>query len=352
MSEKYELKPLSEVSFDVQFRWALGLLASLLFMPKKHLRAAWRIIKNPQLQTEITEKSEKFKAVRRIFSYGFRKFSIERKGKKRDILAPHPGVQMIFKAIQNWLERISPSHQNAYGFVKKRSPKKAVEALLKNRRYPLFLNKHFLRFDISDAFPSITLEMVEAALKRIGVNEGIIEILAQMVTYQKKLPQGSSCSPAILNRVYVPMCEEIDAICRENGISWIVYADDFNFAGLDIAQEVKNQLLAVPLKYGFQIKPEKTKDNLGKTVPHILGLTIVDGRTHIKRRQKKKFRRIIFEARKYKDHSSERIKGIIGEIRQIYGEEKNWPGWLQKPRKEYQAEKEELNETERKRTIR
>lgn len=331
-AEKYKLKPLSDVSFDIKLKWTLGILAELLGITKKSLRNAFRIIQSPKLEAEILEKG---KPVKRTFAYGFRRFILTRKEKEREILAPHPEVQTVFTAIKNWLEKISQPHQNAFGCIKNRNPKKAAQALLGN--------KHFFGFDISDAFPSITAEMIKVSLRRLKVDEAIIEILTWLVTYyyqhERRLPQGASSSPIILNLVYRPLCDEVAAVCQKYNIEWNVYVDDFNFAAQkNIPPEAKAELLAVPAKYGFSLKAEKTRDNYGKTIPHILGLTIVDNKIHIKRRLKNKFRRIMYAAR-MGVYSSEQVLGIRAYIRDIYGDQENWPGWLLKPYDRYQAER-------------
>ncbi len=316
-----KLRPLRLASRDIQLKWTLGLLAETLKTSKKRLRKAFKVIRSPKLEAEIIEKG---KPKKRIFHYGFRAFSITKQGKTREILAPHPEAQTVFKIISAWLEKIVPAHQNAFGFVKKKNPKKAVQTFLGQ--------KHFFSFDVADAFPSITIEMVEVALRRLKTTEAVTKTLAWLVTYyfqnQRRLPQGSSCSPAILNLVYKPMCEEIDRICKEHSLEWVVYADDFNFAGESISQEVKNELLAVPARYGFKIKNEKIRDNLGKTIPHILGLAIRDGKIHIRRRLKNKFRRIIYAAGTKGAYSENCVRGVIQNIGYIYGD--NWPGWLLK----------------------
>ncbi len=329
----YKIRPasdvMSEVSFEVKSMWALGMLSAILQVPKKHLRTALEIIKNPKLEAEILEKK---KLVKRTFHYGFREFKIKRKGKERQILAPHPKVQLVFKSVKNWLESLNISHQNAFGFVKDKNPKKAVVSFLGN--------KHFVGFDIADAFPSITAEMVRTYLRKLSVSDVVADVLAWLVTYdyesQRRLPQGSSCSPIILNLVYRPMCDELQEICRQHGIIWNVYADDFNFTGQDISLDLKAELLAVPVKYGFQLKDRKTRDNAGKTVPHILGLTIVDEKIHINCQTKNRIRRIIYAAGKFGAYSVEQVAGRIGYVRHIYGEKLNWPGSILKIWQQYQ----------------
>jgi len=322
--EEDALCPLSVVSDQVRLRWISGAIAELIDIPKKHLRKAFAIISIPRLKTVILRKGE---LVERTFLFGFMNYVIKEKDKDRKILEPHPDVQKVYVKIKEWLEKVTTAHDRAFGFVKNRNSKKATESL-----ESLFEGGHHIAFDIADAFPSITEEMVKEALLRLEIEVDMAEVLAWFVTYnyqgKRRLPQGASSSPSFLNLVYKSMCEEIDGVCIANGIKWSVYVDDFNFAAQSISLEVKQSLLAIPSKFGFSIKPKKTKDNLGKTIPHLLGLTIVDGKIHLSRQQKKKFRRIFYSAVKYRAYPPEVVRGIMMYIHHIYGEKKNWPGWL------------------------
>ncbi len=121
IAEKYKLKPLSDVSFGVKVKWTLGILAELLGITKKNLRNAFIIIQSPKIEAEILEKG---KQVKRTFHYGFRRFILTRKGKEREILAPHPNVQVVFIAIKNWLEKNKPAASKCLRMCKKQRFKK------------------------------------------------------------------------------------------------------------------------------------------------------------------------------------------------------------------------------------
>jgi len=322
-----ETKSLAGAPLEVQFMWALGILKSTTKIPKKRWKRAYWLRRQSKFEDEIVEKGKK---VKKTFIYGFRRFFIKEEHKQREILSPHPDIQSVFDGIKSWLEKADSPHKNAFGFIKGRSHKKAVETLVGNR--------HYFGFDIANAFPSITLKMIEDTLQRLNVNESIIFPLAWFVTYyenQRILPQGSSCSPILLNLVYKPMCEEIQQICKKRRIKWAVYADDFTFGAKKISEKSKNELLEVPAKFGFKIKNKKIKDNRGQTIPRVLGLTIVEDKIHIKRGAKNKFRRIFYAAMMFNAYSSKQVQGTANAIKDIYGEEKNWPGWLLKPYLQY-----------------
>jgi RNA-directed DNA polymerase len=330
-NETEELQDLSEFSNQVRFRWTMGELSKLIGVSKKRIRKAFQIIKTDKMEAVIKGKRGKFEA---IFLQGYHRFYHETGRKKREILAPHPDVQLVFQAIKDWLDSIFSAHNNAYGFVRGKNTKKAAIHLLGNR--------HFFAFDIASAFPSIKEGQIEKELKKLKINESIAKAVAWFVTYyyegERRLPQGAASSPILLNLVYKPMCREINRICRKNKIKWAVYADDFTFAADFISPEIQEKLLNIPLNYGFSVKKEKTKDNLGKTIPHFLGLTIVNDKVHIKRKRKKEYRKRIYAALKFGVYSSNQINGIANAIRYIYGEEKDWPGWLRKVWLQYRAE--------------
>lgn len=326
MAISNEMCPLSVASIQVQLQWTLGGLSELINVPKKQLKKAFKIVSTPKLEAEVMKKGG---LVRKTFLYGFASYIIKNKNKERKILEPHPEVQKVYKKIKEWLEKVDPPHDRAFGFIKDRNPKKATESL-----EALFHNGHHIAFDIANAFPSITYEMVKVALLRLKTEECLTEVLAWFVTYEyqgkRRLPQGSSCSPSILNLVYKPMCNEIDRFCQANEITWSVYVDDFNFAAPSISSELKEALLSIPSQFGFSIKPKKNKDNLGKTIPHLLGLTVADGKLHLSRTQKKKFRGIFYLAVKYQEYPPEVVHGIMRYVHHIYGPKENWPGWLTK----------------------
>ncbi len=330
MAGEFLLKRLSDTSFDVQFEMLIPKLSSLFGIAKKDLRKAFRVRRTSELEEEIIVKG---KHVKMTFHSGFRKFFIQEPTKKREILAPHPNVQKVLDAVGKWLTEITPDHPRQFGFVKKRDPKKALQHLLP-------AGKHYFSFDIKDCFPSINITMAMALFESLQVEKDFVMPLGWFVTYyhdlERRLPQGSPCSPAILNRVYKPMCREIQHVCKKHGIKkWIIYADDITCVSDEISQDAKDELLAIPAKFGFSIKEKKTRDNKGKHIPHILGMTVVNGKIHLPRAKKKEYRRILFEATKFGSHSKEKVLGILSHINQVYGGEDNWPGWLLKPTLKY-----------------
>jgi hypothetical protein len=79
----------------------------------------------------------------------------------------------------------------------------------------------------------------------------------------------------------------------------------------------------------------------------MLGLTIVDGKIEIRRKKKKDFRQIFYFAWKHNKYPPQVVNGVAAAIRQTYGEEKNWPGYVRKYWLLYQIKRQEEERNKR-----
>jgi hypothetical protein len=319
---------LSTASEELRLRCCLEGISILTNIPKKHLRRASNLMFEPKtiLNSDASKNQEP-----KIFFYGFSSYIInEKNGKKRQITEPHPEIQFVYKELGKWFSQLSPAHKNAFGFVSERNAKMAVEELT----YLFKKGGYHFGIDIAEAFPSITDKIISLTLIDLGVEECLAEALAQFVTYrhkgQRRLPQGSSSSPALLNLVYKPMCQEFEKTCQKYQLQWSIYVDDINFASSKIiSRNIQQELLEIPKKFGFRIKSIKIKNNCGTTIPHLLGLTIVDGKLHISRHKKNEIRRKMYAFIKHGAYSEHIAMGLMMYVQYIYGkDQKKWPNWL------------------------
>ena len=106
-----------------------------------------------------------------------------------------------------------------------------VKGFRKGESYKSFLTPHigsqyFLRIDIKDFFPSISEELIKAELEKyISFSSkeeavAIIELIADIVTYNGTLPQGASTSPAVSNIVLARIDQRILKYCQVFGITY------------------------------------------------------------------------------------------------------------------------------------
>lgn len=85
-----------------------------------------------------------------------------------------------------------------------------------------------IAIDIKDAFPSVSLKMIRFMLRDEGYPAQIEDSISHLATLHDKLPQGSPCSPVILNLVRKTLDGRLAAYIRKryNG-SLTVYVDNY-----------------------------------------------------------------------------------------------------------------------------
>ena len=232
-------------------------------------------------------------------------------GEERIIASPRePLRNALKKKILPRLERL-PVSEICFGFRKGRSIITNIEPHLSARAV--------FSFDLKDAFPTVTKEIVKDTLMReMKLTEKLAIPLAKLVTYKGELPQGSSCSPHIFNLVCKPMD---GTICRylskSNGYHFKVtrYADNFTVSTPRkfIPKIVKENLLEIVARHGFN--GHKIRYAEGKAVPRITGLIIVNGKIRIKRDLIERFRAMIHN----RTLTPSQVRGIVSYVRMVMG---------------------------------
>lgn len=232
-------------------------------------------------------------------------------GEERIIASPRePLRSALKKKILPHLERL-PVSEICFGFRKGRSIVTNIESHLSARAV--------FSFDLRNAFPTVTKEMVKDTLIReMKLTENLAIPLAKLVTYKGELPQGSSCSPHIFNLVCKPMD---GTICRylskSNGYYFKAtrYADNFTVSTPRkfIPEIVKENLLEIVARHGFN--GHKIRYTEGKAVPRITGLTIINGKIRIRRDLIERFRGMIHN----RTLTPSQVRGIISYTRMVMG---------------------------------
>ncbi len=231
--------------------------------------------------------------------------------KERIITSPRePLRSALKKKILPRLERL-PVSGICFGFRKGYSIVTNIELHLSARAV--------FSFDLRNAFPTVTKEIVKDTLMReMKLTEKLAIPLAKLVTYKEKLPQGSPCSPYIFNLVCKPMDRTICRyLSKSKGYHFKVtrYADNFTVSTPRkfIPEIVKENLLEIVERHGFN--GHKIRYAEGKAVPRITGLTIVNGKIRIRRDLIERFRGMIHNRTLTPSH----VQGIISYVRMTMG---------------------------------
>ncbi len=177
---------------------------------------------------EVTWSQLHFVTSRGRGAYGYRSFSIPKKGGGiRTIHAPHPTIRILQRKLLTALNLVYKAHPAAYGFVPRRSILSNAE---KHQGARMLLN-----VDLNDFFPTITFPRVRGVfIKRFKLPSDVATILARLCCntgdVPDHLPQGGPTSPIMSNMVCHSMDRELVALARSQGAYYTRYADDLTFS--------------------------------------------------------------------------------------------------------------------------
>lgn len=161
---------------------------------------------------------------------------------------------IALKEIQRWildniLYKVQPE-PCATGFM----PNKSIIS----NAAPHLKKKYVLKMDIKDFFPSITFYEIRNIFFEFGYEKSIATALANICTYQNKLPQGAPTSPYLANLVCRNMDKRIFKLCQKHQISYTRYADDITVSGSSKIFWLKNVIEEIIVQYQFSLNNEKT----------------------------------------------------------------------------------------------
>lgn len=142
--------------------------------------------------------------------------------------------------------------------------------------------KYLLNIDIMDFFPSFHFGRVQGYFhksKEFNFSKEVSTIIAQLVCYKGKLPQGAPTSPIISNLIFNIIDLYILKLAKNYRLDYTRYADDMSFSTnnkvfienyLAFIQELKELLE----KNGFEINQNKTRLEYYSSRQEVTGLTV------------------------------------------------------------------------------
>ena len=185
--------------------------------------------------------------------YHYRHFELQKKdGSTRVICAPRTYLKVIqWWMLDNVFQRV-PLSGSLHGFIRGRS-------YITNAETHKDAN-HLLCIDLDAYFPSISVDRVANVFQRMGYKVEISTALAQLITYNGSLPQGSPCSPYIANIVFSDADRELEELCLGRGYRYTRYADDITISAEDfIPEEFLATVRKIVAANGFRLNPRKTR---------------------------------------------------------------------------------------------
>lgn len=134
-----------------------------------------------------------------------------------------------------------------------------------------------LSVDLKDFFPSISSNKIYTVFSNLGYNKFAASILTNLCTLDGKLPQGSSCSPALSNLVCRSLDKRLMGVCQKRGIIYTRYADDMYFSCDDKTLLLRyfHVFKSIIEDEGFSVNDEKTHYYTPTNKKRITGVTVV-----------------------------------------------------------------------------
>jgi hypothetical protein len=133
---------------------------------------------------------------------------------------------------------------------------------------------YMLCVDLRDCFPTTTLQMIRDALLRAGFAHDVTKLIARLVTYNGRLPQGPPTSPAVFNCVFHDADVRLECLATEFSAVYTRYMDDLCFSGNADLRLLRRRVVAVLRGYGYGISERKTRYS-GPGQPHVVTKILV-----------------------------------------------------------------------------
>ncbi|WP_282006755.1 reverse transcriptase family protein [Propioniciclava sinopodophylli] len=214
----------------------------------------------------------------------------------------HGGVREIFEASTEF-DSILKLLRRALEQSSLYCPPECVHGYVKGRNIVTNASQHLAKrvvlcVDVEDFFPAISTAMVASALKRVGLGEGLADLIANAVTVAGQLPAGFSTSPFLSNVVFEPTDSRLLTLA-DPGVAYTRYADDLTFSG-DFSDEVLLAVREEMARDGWSLRESKTRFMRQGGPQYVTGLYVgAADRPHVPRRIKRRLRQQLYYMGRY-----------------------------------------------------
>lgn len=206
----------------------------------------------------------------------------KKNGSTRVIYAPNNKLKSIQRNLSQVLYKIHST------YIKKRGVKSRIShgfepgrTIITNARRHRN-KKYLLNVDISDFFSSFNFGRVQGFFyksREFGFSKEVSTIIAQLVCYKGKLPQGAPTSPIISNLIFNIVDRRILALAKKYKLDYTRYVDDMSFSTNSKVFKERYVEFIVELtdllkNNGFEINHNKTRLEYYSSRQEVTGLTV------------------------------------------------------------------------------
>lgn len=256
----------------------------------------------------------------------YRQFHIPKKsGGVRTITAPDGELKDVMLTLAFMLSELYIPTPEAMAFVSGRS-------IVENASQHIGQN-YVLNLDLSDFFTSITANMVEHNLVKLGIAPLVARDIASICTYPmvndhhvvNVVPQGAPTSPVISNICAMTLDNRLSGLARRFHLTYTRYADDITFSSNhNVYQKdgaFMEELNRIIAECHFTINPKKTRLQKRGSRQEVTGLT-VGQKTNVSRKYIKNLRVLIHRIKCQEAptiHDIHVVRGKLNFLRMVKG---------------------------------
>lgn len=184
-----------------------------------------------------------------------------------------------------------------------------------NNALPHIKKETVIRIDLKNCFPKTTNLKVHYVWRvTLGCGANCANILTKLTTFQRRLPQGASTSPALCNLVMLPLFTKIQDYASKHNLSVTMFIDDITFSGTaQTALLALGPIIDLIQKYGYAIRHKKINIMPAYNKQITTGL-LVNKKIGIERQKVEEIRRLILHHTKKTSLSKHDYDSIIGKI--------------------------------------
>ena len=226
---------------------------------------------------------EFFDIVYKSDEYYSKRIILKRDLSKRLILCPNKNLKILQK---NLSEKLCMLYEKYY-----RSTRPSAHGFLKEKSIITNANQHknkryVLNFDLKNFFDTIHFGRVRGLLMKepYNVPEYCATLLAKIICYKNKLPQGGATSPIISNMICTKLDYKFQLLAKKNKCRYTRYADDITFStnlrkfplakgrGRDVS--LSEEVVKIVEDNGFSINENKSILQKYNSTQRVTGLTV------------------------------------------------------------------------------
>lgn len=195
----------------------------------------------------------------------YKVFTIPKKnGGERQIEAPGADLKSVLRKLNIYLQSVYYFEKSsaAYGFIVGVSNDEDRRNVVTNAKKHIG-NPYLLNLDLKNFFHYVTRDMVlDIFLKKpFNFKRELPDLLADLLTYDGRLPMGTPTSPVLSNLACRALDRELSAFANDMLWAYTRYADDMSFSSKQfINEEMVQSVRAIIRSHKFE--PNLNKEQL------------------------------------------------------------------------------------------